>query len=293
MRHPMCAGCSRSTEHWVSAPSFVCQECAALLCLNCFVANKTVSEHRTNHRYQIRSANRPLVADAWVAADDLRLFDAVAAAGLGNWTDIAKKIGRSHSASDVRRHYLERHCARARKRIQMDLFDVGEDSAYCGAERIEAMMTDHELDAPQDLLPGAALNGYMPLRGDFDVEYDDDAEILVSDLELRTEENAADRTLKQRVLQIYHCKLQERDCRKRFVIGRGLLDTHRQHEESRKRPRYGGNGASNICVFARFQTPENAGDFVGGLLETDRLRKRLAKLSTPRATRVDRRVYVP
>ena len=31
--------------------------------------------------------------------------------------------------------------------------------------------------------PGAQLAGYMPLRGDFDVEHDNDAELLLADME--------------------------------------------------------------------------------------------------------------
>lgn len=186
-------------------------------------------------------------------------------------------MGESHSAADVRRHYLERYCAGAGKRAPMRLFQVGGESvsSSCEAERIKAVMMDHELETHRNLLPGAALNGYMPLRSDFDVEYEDDAELLVSDLELRSED-AADCTFKHRVLQIYDCKLRERDRRKHFVIGGGLLDIHRQREESKKRPCYEFYGASHICVFARFQPPENTGAFVGGLLEADRLRKRLA-----------------
>ena len=33
-------------------------------------------------------------------------------------------------------------------------------------------------------LPGAALGGYMPLRGDFDLEHDNDAEQILADMEV-------------------------------------------------------------------------------------------------------------
>ena len=37
-----------------------------------------VSKHTAGHKYKIRSSKLPLVAEAWAAADDLQLFDAVA-----------------------------------------------------------------------------------------------------------------------------------------------------------------------------------------------------------------------
>lgn len=190
-------------------------------------------------------------------------------------------MGQIDRVPDVQKHYLERHNVVAVNHSQMvldsscQMFGIGVPRE---ARIIKTKMTEHELETHQSLLSGAMLNGYMPLRRDFDVEYNDDAELIIADMELRTEENGADRTLKHRVLQIYECKLRERDGRKRFVIGNSLLDS-RQGEKS-KRPCHSFDSASHINCFARVQTPENMRVYLSGLLEAGRLRKYLADLST-------------
>ena len=54
---------------------------------------------------------------------------------------------------------------------------------------------------------GGALTGYMPLRGDYDVEHDNDAELVLADMEfLAADDTPAERALKLRVVQIYNAK---------------------------------------------------------------------------------------
>lgn len=175
--------------------------------------------------------------------------------GLGNWTDISHKTG--CGAVDVRRYYLEHYCA-------------GVESS-CEVKRTEVTMTH-----PGITLQSDELKGYMPLRSDFDIEHDDGAELLVADMELRSEENVADRAIKHRMLQIYDCNLQERDRRKRFVIDNGVIGIH----EENKWPRCGLNATSKARVFARFQTSDKTRAFFTGLSKAGGLRKRLADLRT-------------
>ncbi len=77
-------------------------------------------------------------------------------------------------------------------------------------------------------MPGADLPGYMPLREDFDVEYENDAENILADMEFFPDDHPTERELKLQVVRIYNNKLDERDKRKRFVIDRGLIDVKRQ-----------------------------------------------------------------
>ena len=52
-------------------------QCLLTRCLSCFLSRTMVPGHASQHDYKIRSAQLPLVEQAWVAADDLKLFDAV------------------------------------------------------------------------------------------------------------------------------------------------------------------------------------------------------------------------
>ena len=57
----------------------------------------------------------------------------------------------------------------------------------------------------------------MPLRGDYDIEHDNDAELVLADMEFVADDHASERELKRRVVQIYNAKLDERERRKAFV----------------------------------------------------------------------------
>ena len=134
-------------------------------------------------------------------------------------------------------------------------------------------MSDHELQNHRILLPGAELNGHMPLRSDFDVEFDDDAELLVAEMEFRPAEDATGCALKHRILQIYDGKIQERDRRKCFISGHGLLKI--QYVRGTKRSRYESTVISHTRVFSRFQAPEKHETLMKGLVEAKQLSGRL------------------
>jgi transcriptional adapter 2-alpha len=64
----------------------------------------------------------------------------------------------------------------------------------------------------------------MPKRGDFDVEYDNDAELLLAEMEFNEDDKDSELEMKYKLLELYNYRLEERIKRKRFVIERGLLD---------------------------------------------------------------------
>jgi hypothetical protein len=82
------------------------------------------------------------------------------------------------------------------------------------------------------------LPGFLPLREDFDVEHENDAENLLADMEFSPDDHVSERELKLQVIRIYYQKLDERNRRKRFVIDRGLVDIKKQQAV---RIRYIGN----------------------------------------------------
>lgn len=64
----------------------------------------------------------------------------------------------------------------------------------------------------------------MPLRGDFDVEFDNDAELLLAEMEFNEDDKPGEIEMKYKILDLYNARLDERIKRKNFVIERGLLD---------------------------------------------------------------------
>jgi hypothetical protein len=100
------------------------------------------------------------------------------------------------------------------------------------------------------LLPGSDLNGFLPLREDFDIEHENDAEIILSDMEFNLDDHPSERELKLQVIRIYNSKLSERDRRKRFVIDRGLVDFKKQQQLDRKRTKEERELVARMRMFA-------------------------------------------
>lgn len=63
----------------------------------------------------------------------------------------------------------------------------------------------------------------MPKRGDFDIEFDNDAELLLAEMEFNDDDKQYEIDMKMKVLDIYNLRLDERIKRKQFVIERDLV----------------------------------------------------------------------
>jgi transcriptional adapter 2-alpha len=118
------------------------------------------------------------------------------------------------------------------------------EKATSDEERSRLVQEARELDLAMpfnidtlDSLPGNELNGYMPRRQEYDVEFDNEAESLIGDMDILEKDTSADKELKLAVLRIYNEKIDEREKRKEFARERNLLDYAKLQEADNKRPR--------------------------------------------------------
>lgn len=131
---------------------------------------------------------------------------------------------------------------------------------------------------PADIIkqkPGHDLPGYMPLREDFDVEHENDAETYLADMEFLPDDHPGERELKLAVIKIYNAKLDEREKRKEFVQKRGLVDFKKQQAAERRRTKEERELTARLRVFARFHFPEEHEALVDGILKVRKLRKQI------------------
>ncbi len=63
------------------------------------------------------------------------------------------------------------------------------------------------------------------MRNEFEHEYDNEAEVMIADMEFRPEDTQEDWDAKQRLLAIYNGRLDEREKRREFIKTKGLLNT--------------------------------------------------------------------
>ncbi|KAL7600596.1 transcriptional adapter ADA2 [Lactuca sativa] len=124
------------------------------------------------------------------------------------------------------------------------------------------------------------LTGYNFKRQEFEVEYDNDAEQLLADMEFKETDTEAERELKLRVLRIYSKRLDERKRRKDFILERNLLyaDPFEQGLSPEEK---------EICrryrVFMRFHTKEEHQELLKTVIEEHRIRRRIEDLQEARA----------
>ncbi len=122
----------------------------------------------------------------------------------------------------------------------------------------------------------------MPLRGDFVTEYDNDAEMLLAEMDFSDLDSKEDIKTKFRVLALYNRRLDERIRRKRFVIDHGLLDTKRLQQLERKRRPEEKEMYALLKPFMQYCQGHEFEDLVQGLLEERALRAQLHKLQIMR-----------
>lgn len=119
------------------------------------------------------------------------------------------------------------------------------------------------------------IQGYMPKRQEFEVEYDNSAEQVIKDLAFYGDDTEQDIRLKLIMLGIYNSKLDRRSDCKKFIFERHWLDFRAQRLAERKRTRVLLNDTK---VFCRLQTAEDYDQFIKGLVRESELRERIAQL---------------
>ena len=123
----------------------------------------------------------------------------------------------------------------------------------------------------------APLVGYLPQRNDFEVEYLNDAEKDLADLEFRPDETKVERELKLKVLEIYNNVLDARAERKELIEKYQLLlkrDRRLTKEEKEV--------MKAMRPFARFLEPHEFDEMVRAMVAERALRARIEQLQVYR-----------
>lgn len=120
--------------------------------------------------------------------------------------------------------------------------------------------------------------GYYPKRLEFDIEYLNDAELDICELEFYDEDTEEDKDLKLRMLQLYNQEIDEREKRKRFVIERKLFDVKSQIKMESKLPKEEREIFNCLKPFARYLSPPQFNELFEGIILEKHLRQRISKL---------------
>lgn len=282
-----------------------CAECKAFnSCVKCFCSglekpsedeqnmsfvqvphSSDVQNHRNDHKYTPVGPNDfALFTKDWSAEQEILLVDGIAKYGLGNWQEISEMVSMTSvgykSWEECQQHYYNIYLNSPTAPLP-DMTNI-----IHGPNGEPVIVPPSTVEPPKEEQPNAVQNkpnkpqvvGYWPLRGDFDIEYDNDAELILADMEFRPEDTPEQIELKLQVIEIYNSKLDERIYRKKVIISRGLLDAKAMQQKERK---YTGEEKELYNIlrpFLRFQTLEEHDHTVRLLVRERKLRTRLFQL---------------
>ncbi|UKJ88181.2 transcriptional adaptor [Theileria orientalis] len=250
------------------------------------------SEHLNTHKYiPVGPSNFALFSKDWSAEQELLLIDAISKYGLGNWTEVSDMVTMSYAGykteEECEAHYYQYYLNSATAPLPDTTSLIYDDNG-------KPLMVPHRGPRPLQDKPKPGIQttqtssnkpqakpqiiGYWPLRGDFDIEYDNDAELILADMEFRPDDTPEQIELKLSVIEIYNSKLDERIYRKKIIIERGLLDTKSLQQKERKYTTEEKELYNLFKPFLRFQTPEEHDHTIRLIVKERKLRSRLYQL---------------
>ncbi|KAL0328718.1 UNVERIFIED_CONTAM: Transcriptional adapter ADA2b [Sesamum calycinum] len=130
---------------------------------------------------------------------------------------------------------------------------------------------------------GGFSGGYNPKRHELDIEYDNDAEELLVDMEFKESDDEWERGLKLRTIGIYSKRVDERNRRNRrkdFIIERGLLHPRPFERDLSKEER---RKCRHYDIFMRLHSKEEHEELLKCVISVHRTLKRLQELKEARA----------
>lgn len=274
-----CDYCRADITSKISIKCAVCQDFD--LCLNCFSMGVEVVPHRNFHDYHVVDhVTVPIFDPTWGADQEMLMLEGIEMYGIGNWSDAADHVG-TKSRVECEKHYYDIYLSGptaplpdTSTPLPIKQQILSADTGPRSEGSIKKSRANSRTKSKKPKNPALAhLVGYLPRRGDFETEYADNAEEMIADMEFRDADTAWEKELKLKVLEIYNTKLDARIERKRFILERGLLDKKLEKRTKSERETY-----DNMRVFARFHGAEDHEALITGIINEQRLRKRIEQL---------------
>lgn len=207
-----------------------CQTCEnTVLCIVCFSAKREANAHRFSHPYSVvERIDVPLHTPKWTIQQEIQLAEGLEKFGCGNWQEIARWVG-GHTDHSAEAHFWTNPLM-----LPHSPFAGHSGNFSKLADRILAQL-EPLMQVAQEKSERLGINltdksgygqviGYMPLRKEFEVEYNNDAELYIADMEFSPDDSEADVKTKTCILEIYFSRLQEREEKKAFVVEHELID---------------------------------------------------------------------
>eukprot|EP00095_Tigriopus_kingsejongensis_P002498 maker-scaffold64_size435223-snap-gene-2.30 protein:Tk02498 transcript:maker-scaffold64_size435223-snap-gene-2.30-mRNA-1 annotation:"low quality protein: transcriptional adapter 2-beta" len=252
---------------------------------------------KSNHPYKVvDNGGFPVLGNTeWSARECLHLLDSAEQYGYGNWEDVSQKIAKldgrssSRSSDEVKGEFCQRFIEGT-----LGLKTWNEDDRGRARDHTQGNIllppSQNPETPPNISIHECIMLGYMPKRDDFEAEFDNHAESLVSQLQdgidPNPEEDDMDLALKVAHIDMYKSKLRERERRKRvsrehqlisqFFKENPLINERKVSFSKKRKDR--NDPTERLKVMAEFQGVDEHRAFIGSVTKERELKQRIKEL---------------
>lgn len=233
-----------------------CYECILDLCLFCFLHQTETPVHSRYHRYRVISRMDVKIYDeGWSLLEEVLFIGGLETCGIGNWAEVSRYVGKN---KDVEEHFCR-------------LFGVERD--------LEA---SNVVEARSSNPYRGMVSSYMPYRKDFDIEYMNDQETLLKDIEY--EDDGLKKKFVNVALKSYMNTIKYRNRRKYVIFDRNLMAMELLRNNDEKA---GAGFVGDIKCIVPYLTKSDFNTFFSGLYIENKLLMLLRKCVETMHDRID------
>lgn len=244
------------------------------ICLQCFSKGWEDSKHQNNHDYEIITNNFSLFEPDWTAKEEKAVLEGVSDYGLGNWYDVSNQV-QGKSRQECEQHYI---------RVYVD--NPKPPLPALPSQAIPPKLTslpyrmceDPPRPARDSQKASSEMAGYMPARSDFNLEFDNYAELDIKDIYFHNETDELLEELKLTTVDIYHSRQTQRYRRKLIVRNLGLVNMLRHQMIDRTHSQVVRDMVEKLNRLCRLHTPVAHDKFIEGLIYEQDLKNEMKKL---------------
>ena len=271
--------------------------------------------HEYTHYRIINKMEEPIFTSDWSFGDEIKLLGALSLLGLGNWNEISNVIGKgkfeceSHyytfyyknendyipkindnlnKSINIKNEKYKKELIKNKIEENKLLTKIGNDLGFVPF-RGDLNLTNRSININRNnaksehknsfLLQNACNTlGYWPKRNEFDVEYKNDAEIELMEIEFKENEPQNINEMYDKILSNYNNILDKREERKKFVLDKNLYDVKRQVMVEKKLSREDREIYQSLKQDIKYLTNEQFNDYFEGIVLEKNLKSRLNQL---------------
>lgn len=208
-------------------PYILCVECEINICSACFANGVEFSNHRNNHSYRVLHFDFVLFENSdWTAKEELTLLETLLQ--YANWNTIAKHLP-GRSVKEVKEHYDYIYLQRNGSSLLPEM--PKPEVSACPLPIVPYKFRLNIEEPPRYTYNSVGYHsvaGYNAARSDFELEYDANAEDLITNL--KSEPVDVDdpdyeiiTDLQCAIIRRYNRRLSERQRRKSIIRRHGLI----------------------------------------------------------------------